>query len=164
MKMKLRTEVGLGPCHIVLDGDPAPCSPKGYSPQFSAHVYCGQTAGWTKMPLGIEVDLGPATLCYMGTPLPSPKKWGTAPSIFGPMFVVLLWPNDWMDQHVTWYGARSQPRPHCVRWESNCPPEGTAPNFRPMFIVAKRSPISAAAEHLLKSFHLHHQQQIGGNA
>jgi len=31
------------------------------------------------------------------------------------------------------------------------PPQkgGTAPNFRPMFVVAKRSPISATAEHLL---------------
>jgi len=28
-------------------------------------------------------------------------------------------------------------------------PQGTAPNFWPMSIVAKRSPISATAEHLL---------------
>jgi len=41
IKMKLGTEVSLGPGHIVLDGDPAP--PKGHSHQFSAHVYCGQT-------------------------------------------------------------------------------------------------------------------------
>jgi len=40
--MKLDTEVELGPGHIVLDGDAAP--PKGHAPpQFSAHVYCGQT-------------------------------------------------------------------------------------------------------------------------
>jgi len=26
--------------------------------QFLAHVYFGQTAGWMKMPLGTEVDLG----------------------------------------------------------------------------------------------------------
>jgi len=41
--MKLGTQVGLGPGHIVLDGDPAPRPRKVYSPQFSAHVYCGQT-------------------------------------------------------------------------------------------------------------------------
>ena len=41
IKMKLGTEVGLGPGHIVLDGDPA--TPKGHNPQFSAHVYCDQT-------------------------------------------------------------------------------------------------------------------------
>ena len=39
--MKLGMEVGLGPGHIVLDGDPAP--PNGHNPQLSAHVYCGQT-------------------------------------------------------------------------------------------------------------------------
>jgi len=46
IKMALGTEVGLGPDHIVLDGDPAPLPKKGAEPlQFSAHVYCGQTAG-----------------------------------------------------------------------------------------------------------------------
>ena len=28
------------------------------TPYFSAYVYFGQTAGWIKMPLGTEVDLG----------------------------------------------------------------------------------------------------------
>jgi len=51
-KMPLGMEVGLGPGHTALDGDPAP-------PHFSAHVYCGQTVGWNKMPLGMEVGLGP---------------------------------------------------------------------------------------------------------
>jgi len=33
---------------------------KGTAPaQFSAHVYCGRTAGWMKTPHGTEVDLGP---------------------------------------------------------------------------------------------------------
>jgi len=46
--------------HIVLDKDQAP--PKEAhqpSPQFSADVYYGQTAGWIKLPLGTEVGLGP---------------------------------------------------------------------------------------------------------
>jgi len=42
--MPLGMEVGLGPGHIVLDGDPTPHL-EGHSPQFSAHIYCGQTAG-----------------------------------------------------------------------------------------------------------------------
>jgi len=44
IKMKLGVEVGHGPGHIVLDGDPAP-SPKGgtTAAHFSAPVYCGQT-------------------------------------------------------------------------------------------------------------------------
>jgi len=41
IKMPLGTEVGLSPDDIVLDRGPA--SPKGHNPQFSAHVYCGQT-------------------------------------------------------------------------------------------------------------------------
>jgi len=32
IKMKLGKQVGLGPGHIVLDGDPAPPTPKGHSP------------------------------------------------------------------------------------------------------------------------------------
>ena len=55
----LSTEVGLGLRDIVLDGEPGPPPLKGHSPQLSASVRCGQTAGSTKMPLGMEVDLGP---------------------------------------------------------------------------------------------------------
>jgi len=32
IKMKLGTEVGLGPGHVVLDGDPAPPPQQGHSP------------------------------------------------------------------------------------------------------------------------------------
>jgi len=58
--MPLSREVGLGPSDMALDGDPSPLTKKGgtASPQFSAHVYCGQMAGWIKMPLGMEVGLG----------------------------------------------------------------------------------------------------------
>jgi len=55
-------EVGLDPGHIVLDGDPALPKNGWYNPQFSAHVRCGQTAGWIKMPLGTEVSLGPGDI------------------------------------------------------------------------------------------------------
>ena len=57
--MALGMEVGLGPGHIVLDGDPALPPLKGHSPQFSAHFYFGQMAGCIKMPLGTEVGLSP---------------------------------------------------------------------------------------------------------
>jgi len=44
IKMKLGTQVGLGPGHIVLDGVPAPPPQKGgRAPKFSAHACCGQT-------------------------------------------------------------------------------------------------------------------------
>jgi len=145
IKMPLGRKVGLGPGHIVLDEDPAPppkkgaqppifgpcllwpngwmdqdatwydsrpwsgqhcircgpsSTPKGHRPQISAHVRCGQTAGWIKTPLGTKVGLGPGRIVLHGDPAPPPRK-------------------------------------------------GTYPNFRPMSITAKPSPISATAEHLL---------------
>jgi len=58
-------EIGLGPGDFVLDGDPAALLKKGPSPppKFSAHVYCGQTPGWIKMALGMEIGLSQMTLC-----------------------------------------------------------------------------------------------------
>ena len=43
IKMALGRGVGLGPGHIVLDGDPALNLPTGHSTQFSVPFYCGQT-------------------------------------------------------------------------------------------------------------------------
>ena len=67
--------------HIVLDGDPALPPQKGHSPQFLAHVCCGQTAGWIKMPLRAEVDHGRGDIVLDADPAPPPKKGGTAPPI-----------------------------------------------------------------------------------
>ena len=73
--MKHGTQVGLGPGHIVLDGDSAPPPTKGYSPQFSAHICCGEMAAWIKMPLGMELGLSPGDFVLDGDPaLPSPKR------------------------------------------------------------------------------------------
>jgi len=48
------------PRRLLLDGDPAPPPQKdGGAPKFSTHVHCGQTAGWIKMPLGMEEGLSP---------------------------------------------------------------------------------------------------------
>jgi len=71
-------EVGLRPGHIVLDGDPAPLPKKATEPHFSAHVYCGQTAGWAKIPTGTEIGLGPGHIVLDGDPAPPPKR-GKAP-------------------------------------------------------------------------------------
>ena len=129
--MKFGIQVGLGPDHIVLDGDPGSL-PKGTQPpifgpyllwpngsmdqdatwqhgrprtndivlcmwgpsfplpkrvqshsQFSAHVYCTQTAGWIKVPLGTEVELDPSDIVLDGDPAPLPQK-GSQPPLFGP--------------------------------------------------------------------------------
>jgi len=58
----------------------APSSPfpKGAQPpKFSANVRCHQAAGWTKMPLGVEVGLN--TGDFVSTP---PRKKGTAATQF----------------------------------------------------------------------------------
>ena len=47
--------------------------PAASPPQFSANVRCGQTAGWIKMALGMEVGLGPGDIVLDGNPAPSQK-------------------------------------------------------------------------------------------
>ena len=76
-------EVGLSPADCVRWG-PTP-SPKGAEPsatlpQFSAHVYCGQTAAWIKMPLGTEVGLGLHGIVLDGDLFPPPLK-GRSPQL-----------------------------------------------------------------------------------
>ena len=72
-------QVGLGPGHIVLDGDPAPSPRKmGHSCRILVNFYCVQTSGWIKMPLGMEVALGPGRIVLHWDPAP-PHKTGTDP-------------------------------------------------------------------------------------
>jgi len=126
-------------------------SPNGAQPQFSAHVYLGQTAGSIKMPLSTEVGLArPRRHCVRWGPSPPGKKGTAHPELFGRC---LLWPNSCMDQDAIWYGGRPRPRLHCVKWGPSSPTErGTAaPSFWPVSIVAKWSPISATAELLFIS-------------
>jgi len=56
--MPLGMEVSLGPGDFVLDWEPSSPPLKGTQPQFSANVYCGQTAGWIKIPLGTVIGVG----------------------------------------------------------------------------------------------------------
>jgi len=52
---------------------------KGHThPQFLAHVYWGQTAGWIKIPLCTEVKVGSGDVALDG--VTAPPKRGTAPS------------------------------------------------------------------------------------
>jgi len=71
--------------HCVIWG-PMQLLKKWYSPQFSAHVCCGETAAWIKMLLGREVGLHPGNIVLDGDPAP-PRKRGTAPTTFRPMSV-----------------------------------------------------------------------------
>jgi len=92
--MKLGMQVGLGPGHTVLDGDPAPSTERGTatpdirnlwvqalpaSVYSTVHVYCSQTAVWIKMKLGMDVGIGLHQIVLNGDPAPLPQR-GTAPS------------------------------------------------------------------------------------
>ena len=61
---------------------------KGKCFQFLTNVCCGQTAGWTKMPLGMDVGFGPGDFVLDGDPAPL-RKGHSNPPLFGPC---LLWP------------------------------------------------------------------------
>ena len=60
----------------------------GHSPQFSTHFYCGQPAGWIKMPLGTEVGLGTGDIVLDGDPAPAILHGHSPPPNFRPMSVV----------------------------------------------------------------------------
>ena len=91
----------------------------GGAPKFSAHVYWdwGQTTGWMKLVLGMEVGLSPGDFVIDGDPVPLPKKG--AQFFFG---LSLLRPNGRMDQDATWHKGRPQPRRLCVKWGPSPPP------------------------------------------
>jgi len=98
----------------------------------STLVYCGQTVGWIRMPLGMKVGLGPGDTVRWEPR--SPKQGAQQPPIFGPC---LLLTNSWMDQDAIWYRGRPRPRWHCVRWGPRSPPrkKGTAaPRFDPCLL------------------------------
>jgi len=109
-----RTRAG----HIVLDVTPFPSPKRGQSsPNFGPR--CGQTAECTKLPLGMEVGLGPGHIMLDGDLALS--KRGTAP-IFDPC---VLWATIHMarrwghfvakrldDQDGSWRGGRSRSRPY----------------------------------------------------
>jgi len=87
---------------VAINGSPYATGPMSCLSVLSVTlVYCGQTVGWIKMPLGTELGLGGSNIVLDGDPA-FPRK----------------------------------------------PP----PHFWPMSIVAKRSPISAAAELFLKCY------------
>ena len=115
----------------------SPSSKRAHPRQLLAHICCGQVAGWTKMPLGMKVDLGPCDFVLDGDPAPLTKRGRNPLPKNGPC---LLWPNGWIYRDGTWYGGRPQLRRVCVRWGtcSPSPKVSVAPNFTPRSVVAKR--------------------------
>ena len=99
-------------------------SPKGACPQLSAHVYCGQMAGWIKMPLGVALGFDPGNFVLDRDPAFPPRKGGGAAN---------FWPMSFMAKrldgsrcHLAWKWPWS--RPHCARrGPSSLPKKGAEP-------------------------------------
>jgi len=69
--MPLGMEIDFGPGHIVTYARWEPSPQKGVGAQhlqFSAHVYCGQTAVCIRIPLGTEVGLTLGDIVLDGDP------------------------------------------------------------------------------------------------
>ena len=90
----------LQPRRLCVRWGPSPYPQRGAAPQLSAHVYCGQTAAWIKMPLGKEVGLG---LCDMVLDENTPARplKGHSPHNFRPMSVVAK-RLDGLRCHLVW--------------------------------------------------------------
>jgi len=85
--MSLGMEVGLGQAALCYMETQFPLPNKGHnSPQFPAHVCCGQRAGSIKMLLCREVDLGPGDIVLDGDPAPPKRSIATN---FRPMSVMV---------------------------------------------------------------------------
>jgi len=125
-------------------GTQLPRPQRGTAPplQFSAHIWCRKMAGWINMPLGREVGLSQSDIVLDGDPTPPPQKGGTAPK-----FSALVYCGQTAEWIKMPLGAKVGLSPGHMGTQLT-PQRGTALNFRTMSIVAKRSPISATAEHL----------------
>jgi len=108
-------------------------------------VYCGQMVGWIKVKLGLQVGLSPGHIVLDGDPAPPPKKKGHS----SPQFLAHVY----CGQTAGWIKMKLGnevglgPGHIVLDGDPASPPKGHTPNFRPMSVVAKWSPITAA-EHL----------------
>ena len=103
-------------------------------------MYCGQTAGWMKMPLDTQLGLGPGHIVKDATQLP--QKGNNSPPIFSPCIVAKR-----VDGSTCHLIRRYRPRPrrNYVRW-GPAPPKGHISRIFGPCLLWPRSPISATAE------------------
>ena len=110
--------------------------PKRDPPNFRP-MFCGQTAGWTKMALDMEVGLSPGDFVLDGDPAPSLPKRGWSPR---PQFLAHFYCGqtaDCIKMPLSMEVGLSQG--DFVLMETQATPQNgsRAPNFRPMSIAAK---------------------------
>ena len=98
-------------------------------------VYCDQTVGWVRMPLGVVVGLGPGHIVLDGDPAPLPRKGYSPLPSFRPMSIVAK-RMDGSEHHATLVRRyRLRPSPHCVRWRHSSPTRGKG-HSNPQFFGA----------------------------
>jgi len=120
-------------------GTPLPPLKGGGAPKFWAHVYCGQTAGWIKMALGLEVGLSPGDFVLDGDPAPPLSRKGAEPP---PQFSTNFIVAKPLDASRCMLGMEVGLSPKDFVLARNRPPPqkgggAILPKFRPMSIVAK---------------------------
>jgi len=149
IKMKLGEQVGLGPGHIVLDGDPAPPPPKGHSSPIFGPYLLRPNGSMDQNITWYGARPRQRRLCVRWGPSTAPQKAPEPPLQFSAHFYcgqtaecikmplgmdVGLSPGDFV--------LDGDPVP--------LPKKGVEPpNFRPMFIVAKR--LDGSRWHLARS-------------
>jgi len=118
-------------------------------PYFSAHDYCGQTAGWIRIPPGTEVGLGPGDLVLGGDPAPRSHEKGHSSPHFSA--------RAYRGQAAGWIriplGTEVDLGPGDIVLDGDPAPPPTergtaAPTFRLMFIVGKR--LDESGYHLVR--------------
>jgi len=128
---------------------PSPYPKSGGAPtQFSAHVYCGQTAAWIKMPFGTGVGIGLRDTVFDVDQATPRKKWHTHPA----QYLAHVYCGQMVGWMKTPLGTEVYLGPgHIVLDGAQLPRKGPS-SPRPLFgpcLLSPRSPISATAELLL---------------
>ena len=144
--MPLCVDVGVGPGHIVLDGDPAHSSKRAELPQFLARPCLLWPSRWMDQD---NTWYGGRSLprrhCARWGPsfLPSTERGTAAAHFLAHVYcghtVAHLSNCGWMNYDATRCGCRPRPRPHCVRWgPSSLPKSAEPPIFGPCLLWPNR--------------------------
>ena len=134
------TEVGLGPGDIVLHWDQLRPKKMGTAAPTFRPMYCAHMAGWIKMSLGAEIGLGSGHVVLDKDPAPIPKRGGGTTDPQFSAHVCCGQTAGWIKMPLD---------TEVVLGPGHIVLDGDpASSFRSMSVVAKRSPISATAEHL----------------
>jgi len=92
----------MSPFWVTVTGNGSPYATEPLSCLSVTLVYCGQTVGWIKMPLGTEVGHGPGRHCVTLGPSSRHGKGHNSPNFSAHVYYV-LWPNGRLSQQLLSY-------------------------------------------------------------